>query len=117
LQTRSELIGYVCGCISGLLYFTSRIPQIKANYKRKSTEGLEPLMFVMAVLGNLLYAAGVLTKGVSTELILIRFVPPEVEMKRLSVQAVIRRYSVLCGAYTDCTVPRFDWLQVAMAGR
>lgn len=71
-RNRNELIGYVAGCISGFLYFTSRIPQIMTNYQRKTTEGLEPLMFVMAVLGNLFYAAGVLTKGTSTRLIIIR---------------------------------------------
>eukprot|EP00042_Codosiga_hollandica_P036246 m.274586 g.274586 ORF g.274586 m.274586 type:complete len:297 (+) comp54835_c1_seq6:54-944(+) len=54
-----SIAGYILGWISGLMYFTSRIPQIRKNYKRKSTEGLALQMFVMAVLGNSLYTLSI----------------------------------------------------------
>lgn len=69
----SELTGYILGCICAFLYFTSRIPQIVTNFRRKSCEGLSPLMFTMAVMGNVFYAAGVLTQnGTQLDIFLIR---------------------------------------------
>jgi PQ loop repeat protein len=37
------------GWISAALYVLSRIPQLLDNFKRKSTEGLSIIMFIMAV--------------------------------------------------------------------
>ena len=45
--TKNGMIGYVCGWVSGILYFTSRIPQIRLNFKRKTCDGLNPVMFIM----------------------------------------------------------------------
>jgi len=69
-DTRNGMIGYIVGCVSGMLYFTSRIPQIIKNFKRKSCEGLSPIMFLMAVCGNAFYGCGVLMEGHSTTFIL-----------------------------------------------
>lgn len=64
-----NIIGYAIGCISGLMYFTSRLPQIKKNYQRKSTKGLSLWMFLMAVMGNLTYALGILLQSVEVDFI------------------------------------------------
>eukprot|EP01137_Pigoraptor_chileana_P000505 Opistho-2@36817 len=55
----SNLIGYILGCISAVLYLCSRVPQIIKNFRRKSTEGLALTMFFMALLGNTTYAISV----------------------------------------------------------
>lgn len=68
--TKNGMIGYVCGWISGILYFTSRIPQIKLNFRRKTCDGLNPVMFIMAVLGNLFYGCGVLMESVESVFII-----------------------------------------------
>eukprot|EP00039_Didymoeca_costata_P001287 m.51259 g.51259 ORF g.51259 m.51259 type:complete len:315 (+) comp10722_c0_seq2:220-1164(+) len=70
VDTTRGLVGYILGWVSGMLYFTSRIPQILKNFKRKTCEGLSPIMFSMAVLGNVLYAAGVLMISVDPTFIL-----------------------------------------------
>lgn len=69
-STQNGMIGYVLGWISGVLYFTSRIPQIRLNFKRKTCDGLNPVMFIMAVLGNLFYGFGVLMESVEVVFII-----------------------------------------------
>lgn len=85
-QSPKAIAGYVIGWISGLMYCTSRIPQIIKNvcqrnigarcddptlpsthgqrvrfqFRRKSTDGLALSMFAMAILGNITYALGIL---------------------------------------------------------
>jgi len=56
----AERIGTVSAWLSGLIYVTSRIPQIMRNYERKSTEGLSLGMFILAMLGNTCYGIGLL---------------------------------------------------------
>lgn len=51
----------VLGYVSAILYLTARLPQIWQNYKKKSCEGLSILFFMLSMLGNLSYAAGVST--------------------------------------------------------
>eukprot|EP00049_Salpingoeca_infusionum_P018168 m.356028 g.356028 ORF g.356028 m.356028 type:complete len:338 (+) comp17424_c0_seq1:434-1447(+) len=63
-DTPTSIAGWVIGWVSGLMYFTSRIPQIVKNFKDKSVEGLSFAMFVMAILGNIAYACGVLMVSV-----------------------------------------------------
>eukprot|EP00040_Diaphanoeca_grandis_P040070 m.261151 g.261151 ORF g.261151 m.261151 type:complete len:326 (-) comp41403_c0_seq1:690-1667(-) len=71
--THDELVGYILAWICAILYFTSRIPQIVTNFRRKNCEGLSPVMFTMAVCGNLFYAAGALTNGgLELDIFLIR---------------------------------------------
>lgn len=40
---------------------TSRLPQIWANFKRRSVRGLSVLLFVLAFLANLFYSLSVIT--------------------------------------------------------
>jgi len=47
--------------MSTLLYLGSRPPQLYKNYRRKSTEGLSPLLFMAAFGGNLFYSSSLLT--------------------------------------------------------
>ncbi|OCT71078.1 hypothetical protein XELAEV_18037987mg [Xenopus laevis] len=56
-------IGFACGLLSTLSYLLSRLPQIYTNFKRKSTEGLAPTLFLLVILGNLTYGASLLLKN------------------------------------------------------
>ncbi|KXT00362.1 hypothetical protein AC578_5859 [Pseudocercospora eumusae] len=44
-----QIFGYICA----LLYLGSRVPQLLLNYRRKSTDGLNALFFLLACIGNL----------------------------------------------------------------
>ncbi|KAL5490953.1 hypothetical protein EMCRGX_G016161 [Ephydatia muelleri] len=66
------IIGYILGCISALLYVSSRLPQIIKNFSRCSVEGLALPMFIMAVLGNVTYALGILLYSVQLDFIILR---------------------------------------------
>ncbi|KAK6872497.1 putative vacuolar amino acid transporter YPQ2 [Candida tropicalis] len=44
-----------------VLYCLSRCPQLYKNYKRKSVEGISPLLFGAALLGNLTYTLSILS--------------------------------------------------------
>lgn len=66
------VIGYILGCISGLLYVSSRLPQIIQNFSRCSVEGLALPMFIMAVLGNTTYALGILLYSVQPDFLILR---------------------------------------------
>ena len=60
-------IGIVIGWFSAALYLGSRIPQLVMNFKRGTTDGLSPVMFLMALLGNLTYFLGVILLSPSTD--------------------------------------------------
>ena len=55
-----NIIGSAMAWASGLLYVTSRIPQIYENYKLKSVQGMSLLLFVLMVVGNLGYSLSVI---------------------------------------------------------
>lgn len=59
--TRLVVWGQIFGYICAALYLGARIPQIVHNYHRKSTEGLSPLFFIFACLGNLTYVLSIFT--------------------------------------------------------
>ncbi|XP_004457499.1 lysosomal amino acid transporter 1 homolog [Dasypus novemcinctus] len=61
--TQQEIIGFVIGSVSSLLYMLSRLPQIRTNFLRKSTQGVSYLLFALVMLGNLLYGLSVLFKN------------------------------------------------------
>ncbi|XP_020637790.3 lysosomal amino acid transporter 1 homolog [Pogona vitticeps] len=61
--TQKEIIGFVIGSVSSLLYLLSRAPQIYTNFKRKSTVGISYSLFALVMLGNLLYGLSVLMKN------------------------------------------------------
>ncbi|EUB59799.1 PQ-loop repeat-containing protein 2 [Echinococcus granulosus] len=54
--TNSLIVGYVLGWISASIYISSRVPQIIKNWRRGSTEGLSPVTFIFAIVGNVAYA-------------------------------------------------------------
>ncbi|KAF7170374.1 hypothetical protein CNMCM5623_002797 [Aspergillus felis] len=60
-QDSLELIGRISSWISTVLYLGSRPPQLIKNYRRKSTAGLSPLLFMAAFCGNLFYSASLAT--------------------------------------------------------
>ncbi|KAI8894658.1 PQ loop repeat-domain-containing protein [Globomyces pollinis-pini] len=54
-----RFMAWCCTC----LYLSSRLPQIYWNFKRRSCDGLAIVMFMCAVMGNITYAASILTKS------------------------------------------------------
>lgn len=48
-------IGVIISWMTSILYIIGRIPQIKLNYNRRSTEGLSSLMYIFKICGNLFY--------------------------------------------------------------
>ncbi|KAH1975740.1 hypothetical protein KXW88_009483 [Aspergillus fumigatus] len=60
-QQTTLLVGRISSWISTALYLGSRPPQLIKNYRRKSTAGLSPLLFMAAFCGNLFYSASLAT--------------------------------------------------------
>ncbi|KAJ5578197.1 uncharacterized protein N7459_007161 [Penicillium hispanicum] len=60
-ETIIEVVGRIFSWMSTLLYLGSRPPQLFKNYRRKSTEGLSPLLFMAAFCGNLFYSSSLAT--------------------------------------------------------
>ncbi|XP_058735959.1 seven transmembrane protein 1-like isoform X3 [Vicia villosa] len=58
--------GQSLGWIMAAIYTCSRIPQIRLNIKRGSVEGLNPFMFVFALIANASYVGSILVR--TTEL-------------------------------------------------
>lgn len=65
-----QTAGYILGIVSATLYLGSRVPQILKNFMRRSTGGLSFSMFVLAVLGNLTYSAGIFMHSMDKEFLL-----------------------------------------------
>nr|POF18575.1 putative vacuolar amino acid transporter ypq1 [Quercus suber] len=59
--TALETAGTLLSWLSTFLYLGSRLPQLWKNYRRKSTGGLSPYLFLAAFCGNLAYSAALLT--------------------------------------------------------
>ncbi|KAF2719787.1 hypothetical protein K431DRAFT_286425 [Polychaeton citri CBS 116435] len=59
--TPLEKAGTVLSWMSTFLYLGSRLPQLYKNWKRKSTSGLSPHLFLAAFFGNLFYSCALLT--------------------------------------------------------
>ncbi|BFZ23984.1 hypothetical protein BsWGS_27023 [Bradybaena similaris] len=62
--------GYIIGILSSVLYLGSRLAQICKNRRLQSTQGLAVTTFLLAVVGNVTYAAQILVRDVSTEFLL-----------------------------------------------
>ncbi|WPG99253.1 Hypothetical protein R9X50_00206400 [Acrodontium crateriforme] len=60
-RTPLEIAGTVFSWGSTFLYLGSRLPQLIKNWRRKSTAGLSPHLFLAAFCGNLFYSAALLT--------------------------------------------------------
>ncbi|KAJ5834380.1 hypothetical protein N7447_000406 [Penicillium robsamsonii] len=59
--------GQVLGYFSAVCYLGARLPQIYKNYSEKSCEGLSLLFFILSLLGNLTYGAGILCHSTEKE--------------------------------------------------
>ncbi|KAF2485836.1 PQ loop repeat-domain-containing protein [Neohortaea acidophila] len=59
----AEILGY----ISAVCYLGARIPQIVKNQREKSCEGLSLLFFLLSLLGNASYGAGILFHSVEKQ--------------------------------------------------
>ncbi|XP_057530248.1 probable vacuolar amino acid transporter YPQ3 isoform X1 [Amaranthus tricolor] len=55
-------VGQWLGWMMAAIYMGGRIPQILWNIKRGSVEGLNPLMFVFALIANVAYVASILVR-------------------------------------------------------
>ncbi|KAF2147897.1 PQ-loop repeat-containing protein 2 [Myriangium duriaei CBS 260.36] len=59
-KTPIEVAGTILSWMSTALYLGSRLPQLYKNYKRQSTSGLSPQLFIAAFLGNLFYSSSLI---------------------------------------------------------
>ncbi|KAF4551852.1 PQ loop repeat-containing protein 4 [Elsinoe fawcettii] len=62
----AEILGYA----SAVLYLGARIPQIMKNHRERSCEGLSLLFFLLSVLGNLTYGAGILLHSLERQYVI-----------------------------------------------
>jgi uncharacterized protein with PQ loop repeat len=65
--TALENAGTVLSWASTVLYLGSRLPQLIKNWRRKSTAGLSPLLFIAAFCGNMFYSSALLTNPCAWE--------------------------------------------------
>ncbi|TIA69761.1 vacuolar membrane PQ loop repeat protein [Aureobasidium pullulans] len=59
----AEVLGYA----SAVCYLGARIPQIIKNHRERSCEGLSLLFFLLSLMGNLTYGAGILLHSVEKQ--------------------------------------------------
>ncbi|CAN8238240.1 unnamed protein product [Cochlearia groenlandica] len=64
LEESKGKIGILLGWCMAAIYMGGRIPQIFLNIRRGHVEGLNPLMFMFALLGNVTYIASILVNSV-----------------------------------------------------
>ncbi|KAK9108778.1 hypothetical protein Sjap_016838 [Stephania japonica] len=57
------VLGIWLGWMMAAIYMGGRIPQIWLNIKRGSVEGLNPLMFIFALIANVTYVASILVRS------------------------------------------------------
>ncbi|KAL9172532.1 hypothetical protein ABFS82_03G054200 [Erythranthe guttata] len=68
-QEYENAYGQWLGWLMAVIYMGGRIPQIWLNIKRGNVEGLNPLMFVFALLANATYVGSILVRSSEWELI------------------------------------------------
>ncbi|XP_078436241.1 vacuolar lysine transporter YPQ1-like isoform X2 [Wolffia australiana] len=56
--------GVLLGWMMAVIYMAGRLPQIILNIRRGSLEGLSPIMFLLAILGNASYVGSILVRSV-----------------------------------------------------
>ncbi|EXJ65977.1 uncharacterized protein A1O5_10953 [Cladophialophora psammophila CBS 110553] len=61
VDTPLEITGTILSWCSTFLYLGSRLPQLYKNWRRQSTAGLSPLLFIAAFCGNFFYSASLIT--------------------------------------------------------
>ncbi|MCJ1476674.1 hypothetical protein MMC13_005342 [Lambiella insularis] len=62
----AEILGY----LSAIAYLGARIPQIVKNHRERSCEGLSLLFFMLSLLGNATYGAGILFHSTTGQYVL-----------------------------------------------
>ncbi|KAG7700796.1 hypothetical protein KL951_000911 [Ogataea haglerorum] len=58
-STKHTSIGTAVAWCCTFIYLASRIPQLVKNYHRKSVQGISPLLFAFALMGNLTYSLSI----------------------------------------------------------
>ncbi|KAK1268353.1 hypothetical protein QJS04_geneDACA006607 [Acorus gramineus] len=66
-ELKTNPFGLWLGWMMAAIYMGGRIPQIWLNIKRGSVEGLNPLMFVLALLANATYVGSILVRSIEWE--------------------------------------------------
>ncbi|XP_009764841.1 vacuolar lysine transporter YPQ1 [Nicotiana tabacum] len=61
--TEHSALGQVLGWMMAAVYMGGRLPQIWLNIKRGNVEGLNPLMFVFALIANVTYVGSILLRS------------------------------------------------------
>ncbi|MCJ1388803.1 hypothetical protein MMC18_001653 [Xylographa bjoerkii] len=59
----AEILGY----LSAVAYLGARVPQIVKNHRERSCEGLSLLFFMLSLLGNATYGAGILFHSIDSQ--------------------------------------------------
>lgn len=60
-------LGTLLGWIMAAIYMGGRVPQIWKNVQRGTVEGLNPLMFLFALIGNAAYVGSIIVKSLDWE--------------------------------------------------
>ncbi|XP_043713303.1 probable vacuolar amino acid transporter YPQ1 [Telopea speciosissima] len=63
----SNSYGMALGWLMAAIYMGGRIPQIWLNIKRGSVEGLNPLMFIFALIANIAYVGSIVVRSTEWE--------------------------------------------------
>ncbi|TVY93702.1 putative vacuolar amino acid transporter [Lachnellula willkommii] len=63
----AKILGYT----SAICYLGARIPQIVKNYKDKSCDGLALLFFLLSLMGNATYGAGILFHSIEKDYVML----------------------------------------------
>lgn len=63
-EFESNPYGILLGWIMAAIYMGGRLPQIYLNIKRGNVEGLNPLMFIFALIANATYVGSILVRSV-----------------------------------------------------
>ncbi|XP_057966718.1 probable vacuolar amino acid transporter YPQ1 [Malania oleifera] len=68
-EVERNVYGQWLGWLMAAIYMGGRIPQICLNIKRGSVEGLNPLMFIFALIANVTYVGSILVRTMEWEMI------------------------------------------------
>ncbi|MED6212157.1 hypothetical protein PIB30_080474 [Stylosanthes scabra] len=62
-EQESAVVGQCLGWLMAAIYMGGRLPQIFLNIKRGNVEGLNPLMFVFALIANVTYVGSIVVRS------------------------------------------------------
>ncbi|XP_042493455.1 probable vacuolar amino acid transporter YPQ1 [Macadamia integrifolia] len=66
-KVENNVYGMALGWLMAAIYMGGRIPQIWLNIKRGSVEGLNPLMFIFALIANVAYVGSIVVRSIEWE--------------------------------------------------